>query len=155
MMRRRNGYMLVETVMAMAILLAGSFTIHAAMRQAALMRAEAQDYTHARFLLEELVGRLELTQGLEPGGNAGQFTGDFERFRWHYMVSRYSVPSPIVIPEEAQMTESRAARFELPQPDLGKIRATVSWERMGQRHSVTVETLTRSDRLAPRPGEGR
>ena len=51
------GYVMVETVVAMGLLSVSMVAIHGAVRQTVIARGQAQDYTIARFLLEEIVAK--------------------------------------------------------------------------------------------------
>lgn len=138
------GYILLESVAALTILSLGVVAIHGALHQAILSRALAQDYTQARFLLEELVGKLELRPIVQEETRAGSFGGAHSRFRYEWTVSRLMIPPPVVPP---QFQSRYGDDIELPVPYLGKISATVSWTRAGNHFQESVETLFDPDRL--------
>lgn len=135
---------MLETVAALAILSLGVVAIHGALRQAVLARATAQDYTRARFLLEDMVARLELEPFLMEGTHFGSFGGSYSRFHYACTVSKLILPAPVIPPE---LLARPGFEIELPVPYLGKIHATVSWTRAGRSYEETVETLFNPDRL--------
>ncbi|MFP4190808.1 MAG: hypothetical protein ACLFU6_01935 [Candidatus Hydrogenedentota bacterium] len=151
--RDKRGYLLVETVTAMALLSITIVSLHGAMRQAALTRAHAEDFTYARFLAEELMGQLDLRPELETGSQSGEYGGRFSRFVWVYDVSRVQLEPPEMGPGGAWPgsldPESAGEEFELPVSYLGKVRVEIHWTRLGQEFSYVVETLVSPDRLPP------
>ncbi|UCC16519.1 MAG: hypothetical protein JSU58_09150, partial [Dehalococcoidales bacterium] len=60
----------------------GLVAVNRAFGEALLVRAQARDYTQARFLLEERMGELELQPVLAEGTASGNFGKEFPRFRW-------------------------------------------------------------------------
>ena len=155
-LRDKRGYLLVETVTAMALLSITIVSLHGAMRQAALTRAHAEDFTHARFLAEELMGRLDLRRELEPGAQSGEFGGRFSRFVWVYEISHVHLEPPEMEPGAGWAPtldpELAGEDFQLPVAYLGKVRVEIHWTRLGQEFSYVVETLVNPDRL-PAPEE--
>lgn len=151
--RDKRGYLLVETVTAMALLSITIVSLHGAMRQAALTRAHAEDFTYARFLAEELMGQLDLRPELETGSQSGEYGGRFSRFVWAYEVSRVELEPPEMGPGSgwARSLDPEVAgeEFELPVSYLGKVRVEIYWTRLGQEFSYVVETLVSPDRLPP------
>lgn len=75
--RARYGYIMVETVVAMGLLSTGMVVIHGAIRQTIIARGQAQDFTVARFLLEEIAAEKELQPELVEGSGQGNFPGRF------------------------------------------------------------------------------
>ena len=155
-LRDKRGYLLVETVTAMALLSITIVALHGAMRQAALTRAHAEDFTYARFLAEELMGRLDLRPELEPGAQSGEYGGRFSRFVWAYEISHVHVEPPEMETgtEWAPTLDPEVAGedFQLPVDYLGKVRVEIHWTRLGQEFSYVMETLLNPDRL-PAPEE--
>ncbi len=156
--RDNGGYLLVETVTAMALLSITIVALHGAMQQAALTRAHAEDFTYARFLAEELLGQLDLRPNLEEGSNTGEYGGRFSRFVWAYAISYVELEPPELEPGAGLPPElldpdlDADEEFELPVAYLGKIRVEIHWTRLGQEFSYVVETLVSPDRL-PEPEE--
>lgn len=155
-LRDKRGYLLVETVTAMALLSITIVSLHGAMQQAALTRAHAEDFTYARFLAEELMGQLDLRPELEEGSNSGEYAGRFSRFVWAYDISYVELEPPDMEPgaEWARSLDPELAgeEFQLPVSYLGKVRVEIHWTRLGQEFSYVVETLVSPDRL-PDPDE--
>ncbi len=152
-LRDKRGYLLVETVTAMALLSITIVALHGAMRQAALTRAHAEDFTYARFLAEELMGRLDLRRELEPGTQSGEFGERFPRFVWVYEISHVHIEPPEMEPGAEWLDPEVAVEdFQLPVAYLGKLRVEIHWTRLGQEFSYVVETLVDPDRL-PAPEE--
>jgi hypothetical protein len=150
-----RGYILIETLTAMAVLSASILAINGAMRQGAITNAMARDYTHARFVLEQVVGSVELKQGLVPTTNSGRFGGDLSHYAWEYEITLIEMPVPAVSfdmnnPAHASLAEkllNEDGELELPVHFIPKITATVSWSRGGRVFTETVETLMDPDRL--------
>lgn len=142
--RRERGYLLLETVCAMAVLSITTLAIHAALRQAALTRAQARDFTHARFLLEKLVSELEVQPVLFEETKEGAFKNEFARFRWKTEVKYLDLPQP---PIPADIPPQQRGEFELPVSKIGKVVGTVRWERGGREYEETLQTLVDPDRL--------
>ena len=132
-LRQRRGYMLVETVTAMAILSVGVMAIHGAMRQAAITRAQAEDYTTARFLAEQRIGELELQPMLEVGRRSGAYDGKHSRFRWSHEVALENVDIDVI--------------DEHTPPPIGRISVRIQWTRMGRPFETVVETLISPERI--------
>ncbi|NIA15688.1 MAG: hypothetical protein GWP08_16615 [Nitrospiraceae bacterium] len=144
MKRSIRGYILVEAVMAMGLLSVGLVAIQGSMRQSIMTRGIARDYTHVRFLLENILAHIELQPLLTQDSDSGQFEGADARFGWEWEVSKIDLPEPQIpldIPEEER------TRFELQVDYVTKIRATVTWKRSGQEFSETVETIWLPDKL--------
>ena len=72
----RFGYIFVETVVAMGLLSLSAFVIQNALRQAMITRAQAQDITSARFLLEKISGERILLFQQPEGNGSGQCRSD-------------------------------------------------------------------------------
>lgn len=143
-----SGYILFETMIALAVLSVGIFAIHRGMQQALFMRGQARDYTQVRFLIENLVAQLNLQRRHAEGEDSGQFPGEFNRFRYRWKISRVKLPLPPaaanVNPEEAMM---------LPYPYVALVQVWVSWERNGVAFQEQAQTILTPDRLFVPPAE--
>lgn len=148
MSRRPPGYILVETVTALAVMSIVMAAMNVALRQALYTRALARDYTQARFLLDQVVGAVELEPVLQSGSNSGVMRYGNREYEWSYEISTVSVPQP-PMPAGAG-DEVSEEDFELPVTAIPKIRATVSWVRRQQAYSAVVETLADPDKLLDR-----
>lgn len=143
---QRDGYILVETMVALVLLALGSWAIHGTIRQAILARGQAQDYTQVRFLLEEVVAKLEMQPLLRQGAEQGVFGGELSRFSWESTVKRVNVPSPAR--QSAGFAPGRGRQaVEYPAEYLTHIHATVTWTRGGREFSESFETLFRPSKL--------
>lgn len=140
--RGTQGYILVETMVALVLLSIGAFAVQGTIRESLLTRGQAQDYTRARFLLQDLIADIELQPLLAAGKHTGQFKGADDRFRWDTEVRRVDVPKlkggqkPFRFPEG----------FEY----LTRVRATIYWKRGGREFSETMETLLSPEHLFQR-----
>jgi hypothetical protein len=153
MMRRRDGYLLFEAIVAIAVLSVGVLGVNAAFRQALLTRAIADDYTRAAFLLDRVIAPLTLQPVLAVGGDQGDFGRDeaLRRFRWRTEVERVEVPLPELPP---QLQENYREQVERETASLARITATVTWTRAGSTYERTAATLFPGNRLwAPKPEE--
>lgn len=144
-MRARHGYILFETIVALGLLSIGMLAIHNSMSQAMFMRARAQDFTTARFLLEEIMAERELPPEVQASTGEGQFDGENARFSYRWEISKIEVPTPplppMLTPQEREQFEKRFKRY------MGKISVTVSWARRGFDYEMTGETLIPPERL--------
>lgn len=145
-LRRRSsesGYILLEAMVALALLGVISYSIHGTFQQALLTRAQAQDYTRARFLLEQLVADRQLQPVVAQGGDDGFFNGEAdERFQWAYQIQKVKLPKP-PMPAKPPEEGTTRPRFRYPKDSayLVHVVATVSWRRGGQDFSESIETL--------------
>ena len=150
-----RGYILVETLTAMAILSISVLAMNGALRQATLTMAMARDFTQARFVLEQVVGSVELKQIVDPGGASGRYGGSLSHFQWSYEITTIEMPVPPVQlnpenPAHAQLLQrlmNEDGEIELPVHYIPMVRAEVTWTRGGQRFTEVVETLLDPDRL--------
>jgi hypothetical protein len=149
---RANGYILLEAVVSMALLSVSVVGINASLRQAILVKGEAQDYTQARFILEQQIAKMELQVQLNAIENSGVCTGDLSRFSWRYKVSKIALPEP-EIPADAR--PELLAQLKLGAPYMAKLEATVTWSRSGVEHEETLETLWIPEKLWTPPMEPR
>ena len=132
---RAGGYILVETLVAMAVLSITMVTIHNALGQAALTHAQARDFTQARFLLNQKMGDYRLNTALEEGQQSGDFGAALSRFRWQASVSKAPLTAL------AASADPRAGSLKLTAPFLGKIVITVQWTTGKQPFEERLETL--------------
>ena len=93
-LRKRDGYILIEAAVAMVLLSIGALTVHGTIQEAVRTRGQAQDYTRARFLLEQVLADLEIQPELAEHSDRGRFEGEHARFLWDYRVRRVNVPLP-------------------------------------------------------------
>lgn len=149
MMRaRRRGYILVETAVALVLLSVGAFTVHRTIQEAIRTRGQAQDFTRARFLMSQTMGKI-LEQPLLVGRtNSGTYEGDDSRFSWTSEIKRAPVPVPKA-PLRPRPPNAPQVVFEyLDQRDyLGRVTVTVTWQRSGMSFSESSETLLAPNRL--------
>jgi hypothetical protein len=146
MMRSRKGYILVEAIVAMALLSMGMISIHRALGQANLVRALAADRTNARFFLEEVMGTLEIQPYLEPGNGQGNIKGH-PRFHYTYAITIVSIPLPPIPPALPEENRQLMEAEEVPVQELAKVSVTIFWRRLGTPYQETVETLFPPERL--------
>jgi hypothetical protein len=154
---RRSGYILIETAVALALLSAGSFAVHRTIQEGIRTRGQAQDFTRARFLLDQTMANLLSQPILTERHRSGRFGGLDDRFSWTADVGRVNVPPPRA-PLRPRKDGRPFSTFEfLDGADyLARVRVTLSWARSGQDFSESYETLLGPERLwqppRPRPG---
>ncbi len=153
--RNRGGYILIEAAVAMVLLSIGALTVHRTIQEAVRTRGQAQDYTRARFLLEQVMADLESQPELVEHSDRGRFEGEHARFSWDYRVRRVNLPKPgrpLRPPPEGE----KIKKFTYPegQEYLAHLRATVSWTRSGRPFSESYETLLAPEALWQRPRRG-
>ncbi|HNR31426.1 MAG TPA: hypothetical protein PKI11_11105 [Candidatus Hydrogenedentes bacterium] len=144
-MSRRAGYILFETVVAMGILSISLIVVYNGMNQALFLRSRAQDFTTARFLLQEVMAKRELELEMQPGSGQGTFEGEDARFQYRWEVSKVPVPVPPLPP--ALTEEERERFFKMFKKYMGKITVVVSWSRRGLDYEIKGETLIPPERL--------
>jgi len=142
-----QGYILLEAVVALAVLSVGVITVNNVMREALRTRAQARDFTQARFLLEGIIEDLQVRPVLKLGHETGRFKGELSRFRYRWEIGKVEVPAP-EIPDEVVERVGRAYKPTVQY--LGKITATVTWECAGQTFQRTAETLFPQGKLPPK-----
>ncbi len=139
------GYVMVETVVAMGLLSVSMIAIHGSIRQTVIARGQAQDYTIARFLLEEVVAEKELLPEVIEGRGGGRFPAPCSRFRHEWEITRVTLPRPPIPPgfppERYQELERRFMKY------IGKLQVRITWTRAGQDFEVVGETLLRPGQL--------
>jgi hypothetical protein len=151
-MMRRRGYLLFESIVAIAVLSVGIVGINAAFRQALLTRAIADDYTRAAFLLDRVITPLTLQPVLAVGTDEGDFGRDdaLRRFRWETRIEKVDVPLPELPPE---LQENYRLQIEREAGAMARITATVTWTRAGSTYTRTAATLFPGSRLWAPPAE--
>ena len=152
--RRQGGYIFIETVVAMAVLSVSAMVIYEALRQAALVRAQARDFTVARFLLERTLTEHALPPLQQEQQGSGTFEPPFDRFSYAWKVSRVEVPEPEWPPD---LTQEELAVFKANyRKFLGKVEAVVRWNRGGAAFEARAETLVNARHVwvPPEPGRG-
>jgi hypothetical protein len=140
MMRRKTrGYMMLEAVVSMAILSISMIGIHQALRQAVIVRAQAQDYTTARFLLEKIMGGHELQIQVVEGSGDGGFPAPNDRFRYSWSISKVEVPRPpipdFIPPRDRERIEEKFKGY------MARIEVHIYWTRAGREFEAIGETL--------------
>jgi type II secretory pathway pseudopilin PulG len=148
--KRRGGYILVEAVVAMAVLSITAVSVQRAVQTAIVARGLAQDYTTAQFLLEGIAA----DRALEPRIVSGEVHSDtfpppHERFSYSWGLEKVEIPLPQV--------SSKSTVVSAPLPSgiptcLGKLHIEIAWTRGGEPFSVVAETLVSPERIwiAPR-----
>ncbi len=143
----REGYLLVETAVALVLLSLGAYVIHGTIQQALVTRGQAQDYTQARFLIEQAMSQIELQPQSPEGSQSGQFEGAYSRFRWTSETSRVDIPKPAPPASPPEGWSPPQGELEFPIPYLMRAKVTVLWERAGKEYSEFAETLFNSGKL--------
>lgn len=140
----KHGYILFEALLSLSLLSMSLIVIHKGLQQTILVREQARDYTHARFLLEDVMAKVELQPLLVQATESGAFSGEFSRFRWRWKVSKINIPlPPFPMNAPRQLTE----HFKLNVQYLTKIEAAVTWTLQGQPYEVKAETLAYPEKL--------
>ncbi len=142
---RRAGYIFVETVVAMGVLSLSTLVIQGALRQAILTRAQVQDYTTARFLLEQVAGEQALLFQQPEGSGSGQCPEPYQDFSYEWKIERVDVPLPERV---ASLPPEARVHFEENFVDyMGKLTVRVTWKRGGADFEALGETLLRPELL--------
>ncbi|MBI2431510.1 MAG: prepilin-type N-terminal cleavage/methylation domain-containing protein [Candidatus Hydrogenedentes bacterium] len=149
--RCHHGYILVETLVAMALLSVCMLVIYNSLRDAALMRGLAEDYTTARFLLEQVATEHELQPEVVEGSGSGAFPVPDHRFSYSWQLTRVPVPMldipPQVTPEQQAQLDKGFKKF------MGRLSVRIRWDRAGTAHEVTGETLLQPGQLWTPPSQ--
>jgi len=153
-----RGYILFETIAALAVFSASILVIQAAFQRAIATRALAQDYTQVRFLIDQKMAELELQPQLVEGEESGNFEGDLARFSYRWKVTKITLPEPPIppdIPPEQQQDLKLKVNY------LTKREVTISWSRgkdekgKKEEHKITVSTIWDPEKLfVPKEEEG-
>ncbi len=140
--RSVRGYIFVESLVAMAVLSVSAVAIQEAIHQAILARAEAMDYTTARFLVEKVFADRILVFEQPEGEGKGTFDAPFERFSYSWEVKRVEIPMPQLppgmLPEDMKFFKDNYVKY------IGKLGVKVTWSRAGTPFTATAETLLRA-----------
>ncbi|PCJ62454.1 MAG: hypothetical protein COA73_06390 [Candidatus Hydrogenedentota bacterium] len=139
MKHRSRGYILIEATVAMVILSMGAVTVHSVLRQGVLTRGQAQDYTSAQFVMDELIAKIELLPALETGTKEGVFDEYGGRFSYRYTIRKVNVPFPKPIPHPTQ--KNRIVGIPESKSFLVHVHADVFWSRGGVPFQASRETL--------------
>lgn len=148
MRARAAGYILIETAVAVLLLSVGAFAVHRTIQEAIRTRGQAQDFTRARFLLDQRMAELMAQPVLTERRAQGRFAGQDDRFSWSSDIRRVNVPVPKA-PLRPRPDAPPAPPFEFPgnRDYLARVQVTVSWERGGMDFSESYETLLPPQRL--------
>ena len=144
----KRGYIMVETVVAIVILGVSAITIQGVIREAIRTRAQVQDYTHVRFLLEEFIAQKELQPVLFEDRGEGIFDDGTGRFRYTYSVEPMLVPPP-VFPAPLAPPEVPIPKFQYNADAflLVRVSITASWTRGETDFEETMEILLPQERF--------
>ncbi len=141
MRRSHPGFIFVETLVAMGILSVSVIIIQESLRQAIYARAQSQDYTTARFLLERVAGEQALKFQQAEGSGAGRFPEPYERFSYEWEIRKVDVPRP---PLPAYLEPHEREQFEEHFVDyMGMLKVRIQWRRGGADFESRGETLLR------------
>ncbi len=150
-MKRSRGYLLLETMVAMALLSIAMLTIHAGMRQAFIALGESEDYTTARFLLQELMANIELQGEVVEGRDSGRFPGDLGRFRYEWSVRKIAITPPN-LPSDTPPEVLAVFRRQF-KKYMGLVTVRVTWNRMGAKYVKEGQTLFSPETMWTPPEE--
>ncbi len=143
-MRARDGYLLVECIVSMALLSISMVFIQAGVQQAIIARGQAQDYTTARFVLERVTAEIELQPQFVEGTGEGAYTED-PRFTYSWEISRVTVPKP-ALPADLDEVQ-RQALEQYFTGYMPKLKVMVRWNRAGYAFEAIGETLFGTEKL--------
>jgi hypothetical protein len=115
------------------------------LRQAIETRGQAQDYTTARFLMEEEMRLLEIQPRLVLGfAKEGAYPAPNNRFQYSVKVEQVEVPLPTVSEIYVPNPEVYMQRFA---EYMGRISIKIKWTRSGKEFEVIGETLLRPEQI--------
>jgi len=147
-MRRQGsiqGYIFVETVVAMGLLSISMLVIQGAVRQAILTRGQAQDYTTARFLMQQTAAEVEIQPELTESSDQGAFAAPYDRFSYAWELTKVDVPKPEI---PADIPEGKRKQLEdMFKGYMGKLVVRISWSRAGFEDEAVGETLLKPEQL--------
>ena len=146
-----RGYILVETIVAMGLLSISMMVIQGAIRQAIITRGQAEDYTTARFLMEQVVAKIELQPQMQKGSARGPFEGEHGRFSYEWELTKVEVPRP-AFPDDMPPAERKQLELMF-KGYMGKLRVVIRWARAGQEFEAAGETLLAPEKLWIPPRE--
>ena len=153
MRRAPRGYILVETITAMAILSISAMTVQRALQVAIQARGLAQDFTTAQLLLDTLVADLSLQPRIALGAtDIGDFPPPHERFHFAWRLDQVDIPLPELPPglPPAQITAAQQAYLAY----MGKLHVEIAWSRAGEPFQIVGETLLGPNQAWQPPAEG-
>ncbi len=139
-----HGFILLETLVAMVVLSIGVVAVNRALHEALIARAQARDYTHARFMLEQLMSELEMQPLLVEGTASGNFGKAHPRFGWDRRVDKVTLPPPQL---PGTVTQQMRQKFVPPVTYLAQVTVTVRWTRAGRQFAETAQTIVSDSRL--------
>ena len=139
--RNQNGYILFEATLALVLLTVGAYSVHGVIRQAILTRGQAQDYTTAKFLLEQVIADVEFQPVITPERQEGRFEGEYDRFSWSAEVNKIEIPKPEGPLISLGGGGPDPGELKLQSPALAHVVATITWQRGGRTFTETMETL--------------
>ncbi len=153
MRSRAAGYILIETALALVILSVGAFAVHRTIQEAIRTRGQAQDFTRARFLLDQQMAEMLAQPVLVEKRAQGRFTGQDDRFSWTSDIRRVNPPVPKAPSRPPRDPNRPVTPFEFPRNReyMARVQVTVSWERAGMNFSESYETLLPAQRLWQSP----
>lgn len=144
-MHRRGGYLLVETIVAMAVLSITVLGVHRSVQQALRARALTMDYTTARFLIEDQLNEILLQPQVTEGQGQGRCPAPNERFRYSWKIAKVDVPQPPIPPDIGPVDiEFLKRQF---QSYVGRVEIRITWDRFGSEYERVGETLIGPNRL--------
>lgn len=149
--RRDRGYILVETIVAMGLLSISMIVIQSAIRQAIITRGQAQDYTTARFLMQQIVAEREMELETPESSGKGAFEEPYARFSYEWGLTKVKVPRPR-IPEDFPSGQLDMLKRTF-KGYMGKLRVEIQWTRAGRPFSAVGQTLLRPEQLWLPPEE--
>ena len=143
--RVSRGYILLETLIALSILGISMVGLHRSVREALFVQGRTQDFTRAKFLMEEIVNEITLQPQMTVSMEEGTFP-NYPRFNYAWEYTEYPVPVPSGRPS-GMSEDEYATLLEQFKGQMGKLTVTISWYRAGQPFSRTVETLFKPEHL--------
>jgi hypothetical protein len=143
-MTARHGYIMVEALVALALLSISVMAINRALGQALVVRAVAQDWTHARFMLDQVMAPVELQPVMVEGTRSGNFGEHHARFSWEITVEKVDLPLPPLPPE---LPEPMVKAIEDRLGYMGKVTARITWTRARQPYEAVAVTMIPQNRL--------
>lgn len=144
-MRAKQGYILIETIVAMALLSISMLVIQQSLQQAILVRGRVLDYSNARLLLQQKMGEVEVQYELPESEEFGRFAPPYERFGWEWKLELLKVPRP-QLPDFVKEEKRKQLKRQF-KPYMGKLTVTIDWERGGEPFSVTGQTLLKPEHI--------
>lgn len=149
-MTRRKGYVLVETLTAMAVLSITAVTVQQGVYTAVQARGLSQDYTTAQFLMDEIIAAVDLEPRVASDDpKTGTFPAPHDRFEYTWSVAKVAVATPLL--PAALSPEERATLLSDYVGYMGRLNIEIRWYRGGQPFAVTGETLIAPERVWPPP----